>query len=728
MVGCGVALNPPYKRGYTPATMSKQNPNAQPALDFSIAAPAAARKPKRLSTHGHVRDDAYHWLSRRRDPAVLAHLQVENAYAETVMAPLAALRETLYAEMLARIEEDDQSVAVRYGAWMYYTRTAQGLAYPIHARKCIADDGRWEASPEQVLLDENREAEGKPFYEVGDFEVSPDGSLLAWAEDTRGDRQYRLRLRSLATGRDLRLRRERITSLVWATDNRTLFYTVEDAQTQRSFQLWRHRLGEREDRLLYTERDERFSVSLMRTRSDGYLVLTSGSHTTNELRLLPADQPDSQWRVFAKRRAGVEYELDHYRGELGDFLLLRVNDTGPNFRLCITQADDWQKESWRELMPHDEYVVIEGIDLWRDWQVLSLRVRGQQTLRVTTLRDSATGQAGDTHDIAFDEPAHSVEIEDLPEWESPFLRYEFESFTTPDSTFDYDPLARRATLIKQARILGGFDASRYASARIEARAADGTRIPISLVHHRDTPLDGSAPLWLEGYGAYGIASDPWFSSTRLSLLDRGWVYAIAHVRGGGELGQRWHDGGRLAHKPNSFSDFVACGEALVAAGYTRTGRILANGGSAGGLLVAAALHLHPALFGAAILEVPFVDVVTTMLDPSLPLTVGEYEEWGNPQRPADYRRLLAWSPYDTLDARPYPPVLVEAGLHDSQVMYWEPAKYVARLRERKGQDAAALLVTNLEAGHGGASGRYAALRERARQVAFALAAIPPEGA
>ena len=691
--------------------MPELKPPPSPALDFSVPSPITPRKPHRLTMHGHVREDPYHWLARRDSPAVLAHLQAENAYAEAVMAPLAGLREALYAEMLARIDEDDQSVPVQLGEWMYYSRTEQGLAYPIHARKRVVA-GVWESSPEEVLLDENWEAEGKPFYEVGDFEISPDGNLLAWAEDTRGNRQYRLRLRDLARHKDLRISRQRITSLVWAMDNRTLFYTVEDARTQRSFQLWRHRLGEREDTLLYTEHDERFSLSLMRTRSDGFLVLTSGSHTTNELRLLPADQPLGRWRVFARRRAGIEYEIDHH----GERLLVRVNDTGPNFRLLEVPLADWRREAWREVMPHDDDVIIEGIDLWRDWQVLSLRIRGQQTLRVTVL---ATGEA---HDIAFDQPAHSVEIEDLPAWDSPFLRYEFESLSTPDATFDYNPVARRATLVKQSRVLGGFDAAHYVSRRIEATAADGTRIPVSLVHHRDTPLDGTAPLWLEGYGAYGIASDPWFSGTRLSLLDRGWVYAIAHVRGGGELGQRWHDGGRLKHKPNSFHDFVACGEALVAAGYTRRGRILANGGSAGGLLVAASLHLQPDLFGAAILDVPFVDVLTTMLDPSLPLTIGEYEEWGNPQRAADYRRILAWSPCDTLDARPFPPLLVEAGLHDSQVMVWEPAKYVARLRERKGSPA--LLVTNLEAGHGGASGRYASLAERARQLAFALAACP----
>ncbi len=575
-----------------------------------------------------------------------------------------------------------------------------------------------------MLLDENLAAAGHPFYEAGDFEVSPNGRYLAWTEDTRGNRQYRLKIRDLVSGKIRRMRRERVTSVVWANDDRTLFYTVEDPITQRSCEMWRHQLGEAQktmqDTLLYTEHDERFSLSLMRTRSNGFLVLNSGSHTTNELRLLPADQPLARWKVFARRRANIEYEIDHHSDHHGDRLLVRVNDTGLNFRLVETPVDDWRRGAWHELLPHDDNVVLEGIDLWRDWQVLSLRIGGQQVLRVTTLA------SGETHDIAFDEPACSVEIEDLPEWESPFLRYEFESLTTPDAVFDYEPLTRHATLVKQARVLGGFDATHYVSERIEALAPDGTHIPISLVRRHDTPLDGLAPLWLEGYGAYGIAIDPWFSSTRLSLLDRGWIFAIAHVRGGGELGQGWHDGGRLKNKHNSFGDYIACAETLIAQSYTATGRIVAQGGSAGGLLIGAVLNLRPELFGAAILEVPFVDIVTTMLDASLPLTIGEYEEWGNPARRADYRRLLTYSPYDNLAKTAYPPILIEAGLHDSQVMIREPAKYVAKLRALKTDPDPLLLITSMEAGHGGASGRYDSLRERARQLAFALAMLEPD--
>ncbi|MEC5397304.1 S9 family peptidase [Uliginosibacterium sp. H1] len=688
-----------------------------PGFDLSPAAPLAPRKPAILTQHSHARSDAYHWMRQRDTEALLAHLRDENAYADAVLAPLAALQDELYAEMLARIQEDDSSVPVKLGKWMYYSRTETGKPYGIHARKRIAEDGAWQAAPEEILLDENAEAEGKSFYEVGDFAVSPSGRYVAWAEDTKGNRQYRLRVRDLDSGKMLRLKRERITTIVWAQDDRTLFYTVEEPRTERSWQLWRHTIGDTEDTLLHTERDERFSLSVMKTRSDGFIVLTSGSHTTNELRLLPADRPTARWKLFARRRQNVEYELDHH----SDRLLVRVNDTGPNFRLVEMPVNDWHRDGWRELMAHDDDVVLEGVDLWQDWMVASLRVRGQQRLRVTVLA------SGESHDIAFDEPAYSVELEDLPEWASPVLRYEFESLTMPDSTFDYDPLKRSATLLKRQQVPGGFDATHYASERIEAIATDGTRIPVSLVRHRDTPRDGSAPVWLEGYGAYGIPTDPWFSPTRLSLLDRGWVFAIAHVRGGGEMGQRWHDGGRLAHKPNSFTDFIACAEALVRERYTTQGKILASGGSAGGLLIAASLNLRPELFGAALLEVPFVDVVTTMLDPDLPLTIGEYEEWGNPQRPADYRRLLGWSPYDNLASRDYPPMLVETGLHDSQVMVWEPAKYVARMRELGVGTATSrgplLLRVNMDAGHGGASGRYDALRERARQLAFALAAL-----
>ncbi len=696
-----------------------------PRFDLSATAPEAARKPRRLIQHGHTRTDDYFWLNKPRSAEVLQYLDAENAYAQAVLAPSEALQATLYDEMLGRIQETDLSVPVKYGPWMYLSRSEQGAQYPVHLRKRIpADGGHWEDSPEEILLDENREAAGKPFYEVGDYEISPSGRYLAWTEDTRGQRSYRLRLRDLATGRTLRLTQKGVVSLAWAEDEDarglTLFFVTEDPKTRRACALWRQHLGEKTATLLYEEADERFNLLVFKTRSRGYVVASSSSHTTSEARILPAGHPTGRWRLVQKRRAGIEYEVDHH----GEHLYLRSNDGGPNFRLLrapvdsrLTLRPDAPESPWETVLPHRDAVVLEGVDLYRDWMIATERLEGVPQLAVTHLA------SGDTHPIAFSDPACVVDLEDLPEWDAQILRYTYESMTTPESVFDYDPLTRQSVLLKRQPVLGGFDPAHYSSARILAEATDGTRIPVSLVHRRDLVLDGSAPLWLDGYGAYGICNDPWFSATRLSLLDRGWVFAIAHVRGGGDLGQRWHEAGKLESKQNSFTDYLSCARALAARGYTREGRILANGGSAGGLLVGAALNMAPGLFGAAIMEVPFLDVVTTMLDPALPLTVGEYEEWGNPGRPRDYRRMLAYSPYDNIAPQCYPPILIETGLHDTQVMVWEPAKYVAKLRRMKQDAHPLLLLTSMEAGHGGASGRYDSLRERARQLAFALCCL-----
>ncbi|GAB2881743.1 oligopeptidase B [Uliginosibacterium flavum] len=689
-------------------------------LDLSLTPPTAPQRPKKLVAHGHTRIDPYHWLRKVKSAEVLDYLKAENAYAEAVLAPLQPLQETLYTELLGRIQEADLSVPVKFGPWMYYSRTVQGAQYAVHARKRITDAG-WETSPEEVLLDENLEAEGKAFYEVGDYEVSPSGRYLAWTEDTRGQRTYRLRVRDLIRGKNLKFSHKGVVSLAWAEDGGslledprpTLFFVTEDVQTKRASLFWRQDLGEAQPTRLFEERDERFNLYVAKTRSLGLLVLNSTSHTTSETRILPADQPNGRWRIVVKRRAGVEYEIDHH----SDTLFIRTNDLGPNFRLIKTPLADWQATNWQEVLPLREDVVLEGIELYRDTLVCSERKNGLSQLSITDLASQQT------HQIAFADPAYVVDIEDLPEWDSPILRYSYESMTTPPSIYDYDPLTRQTTLLKRQPVLGDFDPAHYIAERIEATAADGTLIPISLVYRKGLPRDGSAPLWLDGYGAYGITNDPWFSSTRLSLLDRGWVFAVAHVRGGGDLGQAWHETGKLQHKKNSFSDYIACAQTLIQQAYTRRGRILANGGSAGGLLIGAVLNMAPELFGAAILEVPFVDVVTTMLDASLPLTVGEYEEWGNPANKADYRRMLAYSPYDNLAARAYPPMLVEAGLHDNQVMIWEPAKYVAKLRTLKTDTNPLLFLTTLEAGHGGASGRYDSLRERARQLAFALSVL-----
>ncbi|MDP5240728.1 S9 family peptidase [Uliginosibacterium sp. 31-16] len=691
-------------------------------LDLSPTPPAAPLRPKKLVAHGHTRIDPFHGLCKVKSAEVLDYLKAENAYAEAALAPVKPLQDALYAEMLARIQEADLSVPVKYGEWMYYSRTVQGAQYAVHVRKRITPTG-WEASPEEILLDENVEATGKAFYEVGDYEISPSGRFLAWTEDTRGQRSYRLRVRDLQRGRDLKLAHKGVVSLSWAEDEGlhpedprpTLFFVTEDAQTKRASQLWRQGPEEVQPTRLFEERDERFNLFVARTRSRGLLILTSTSHTTSESRILPADQPRGRWRIVVKRRAGVEYEIDHH----SDKLYIRTNDVGPNFRLIEAPLADWQPANWVERLPQRADVVLEGVDLYRDWLIASERKGGVPQLAITHLPSS------ETHHIAFSDPAYVVDMEDLPEWDAPILRYTYESLTTPPSIYDYDPLTRQATLLKRQPVLGNFDPAHYASERIEARATDGTAIPVSLVYRKDLARNGQAPLWLDGYGAYGIVNDPWFSATRLSLLDRGWVFAIAHVRGGGDLGQAWHEAGKLEDKRNSFTDYIACAQTLIQQGFTTQGRILANGGSAGGLLIGAVLNLAPDLFGAAILEVPFVDVLTTMLDPSLPLTVGEYEEWGNPASKAAYKRMLSYSPYDNLAARNYPPMLVEAGLHDNQVMIWEPAKYVAKLRTLKTDSNPLLFLTSMAAGHGGASGRYDALHERARQIAFALAVLQP---
>lgn len=684
------------------------------SFDLTSPAPIAPQHPHRLTKHRHVRSDPFYWLRNTKEMEVHDYLQAENEYAEAVLAPTKPLQEALYIEMLARIEETDLSVPVKFGDWMYYSRTEQGAQYPIHVRKRIQAEG-WEASPEELLLDENKEAADKAFYEVGDYEVSPSGRFLAWTEDNKGQREYRLRVRDLVTGKDLRLAKKGVVSLAWAEDDRTLFYVTEDPVTKRANQLWRRQIRGGTPVALYEERDERFNLLIFKTRSRGFLVLNSSSHTTSEARILPAHQPEGRWRLVKKRRAGIEYEVDHH----SDKLFIRINDTGPNFRLVCAPIEDWQATHWREYLPHRDEVVLEGIDLYRDWLVATERCNGVPLLSITSLPDQ------ETHQIAFDDPAYVVDLEDLPEWDSPTLRYTYESLTTPDSLFDYDPVTRRATLLKRQPVKGDFDPADYVSERLYATAEDGTQIPVSIIYRKDLPRDGRAPLWLDGYGAYGLTSDPWFSATRLSLLDRGCAFAIAHVRGGGDLGQRWYEGGKLENKRNTFTDFIACAEMLIARGYTGKGRILAQGGSAGGLLVGAVLNMRPELFGAAILEVPFVDIITTMLDPSLPLTVGEFEEWGNPALRADYFRMLAYSPYDNLGPRDYPPMLIEAGLHDTQVMIWEPAKYVAKLRTLKTNATPLLLATSMDSGHGGASGRYDSLRERARQMAFGLTAIAP---
>lgn len=676
----------------------------------ALDAPVAPIQSKTLRLHGDTRVDNYFWLREKDKPETLAYLQAENAYAEALTRTSKPLEERLFQEMKARIKEDDSSVPYRLDGFYYYSRFEAGKQYPLLCRKPIQADGSWQNAPEQILLDVNALAQDKSFMEVGEFEVSPDGQWLAFTTDSTGFRQYRLQIKDLRTGKLLPFKRERVTSVAWALDNRTLFYSTEDKQTKRSNQLWRHQLGDKQDQLVHEEKDERFGLDVYLTRSNGYLIEQVSSHTSSEIRYLKADAPKGRWRVLAKRRANIEYNVDHR----DDAFYIRINDTGRNFRLVKAPVSQPGREHWQEVLAERADVMLEGIDLFKHFLVRHERQNGLNQLVITDLRSDSS------HAMAFDEPAYSLGVEANAEWDSQVYRYSYESMSTPSTVYDYDMASRQQTLLKRRPVLGDFDPANYVSERIWATAPDGVQVPISLVYRKGTPRDGSAPLWLDAYGAYGIPSDVYFSSARLSLLDRGIIVAEAHIRGGGDLGKAWHDAGKMAQKMNTFTDFIASAEHLIASQYTRADRLVIEGGSAGGLLMGAVSNLRPDLFKVVVSHVPFVDVLSTMLDASLPLTVGEYEEWGNPNKRSEYGWMRAYSPYDNLRAQAYPTMLVKTSLHDSQVMYWEPAKYVAKLRTLKTDSNPLLLVTNMGAGHGGASGRFDRLQEVAFDFAFVL--------
>lgn len=674
--------------------------------------PTADRRPTTTSRHGEILSDEYAWLRERDDPAVRAYLAAENAYADGVLASGRELAEVLYQEMLGRIKETDLSVPIRRDDFWYYSRTVEGQQYPIHCRR----RGTMAAEPEEVLLDLNVLAAGKGYLALGDFSVSDDGNLLAYSLDETGFRQYTLLVKDLRTDSDLGLRVERVTSTAWSRDGETLFYVVEDEETKRPFQLWRRRLDAADPICVVQEQDEAFSLGVGRTRSREWLLLSASSHTTSETSVLPADAPNGEWRLLLPRRADIEYDVDHH----GAQFFFRINDTGRNFRIVQAPVADVRAETLVEWLPHRPEAMLEGLDCFARHLVLSERERGVTQIAVHRLHDGAR------HRIAFPEPTFEAYLHGNPEWDVSTIRVGYQSLITPASVYDYDLESRERTLLKQQEIVGGYDPGRFVAERLDALAPDGTSIPVSLVRRADVAVDGRAPCLLHGYGAYGYPYPVAFSSGRLSLLERGVVVAIAHVRGGGELGKPWHDAGRMAHKKNSFGDFLAAVDGLIASGHAASDRIAIEGGSAGGLLMGAVVNLAPDRFAAVLSQVPFVDVLNTMSDPTLPLTVGEYEEWGNPGLPEEYAWMRAYCPYTNLAATPYPAMLVRTSLHDSQVMYWEPAKYVARIRALRTDDAPLLLLTNLEAGHGGASGRYDHLREIALDYAFLLAALRVE--
>ncbi|MCL7965214.1 MAG: S9 family peptidase [marine benthic group bacterium] len=684
----------------------------------NTAAETAAQEPPRpranpveLENHGVTRIDEYYWLRNREDPAVIAHLEAENAWTRSKLAGTEELQERIFEEITGRIPQQDASAPVRLRGWWYQVRYEEEQEYPVHVRMKGSPD-----APAELLLDGNIRAEGHDFYSasVGPRGVTDDGRYLAVAEDTVGRRMYTIRFRDLESGLWLPDEIPSTTSnFAWAADSRTLFYVKQDPETLRWDRVYRHRLGSdpAEDVLVFEESDETFSCWVGRSKSGRYLWIGSSQTLATEIRFLDAFQPDGDFRVILPRQRDHEYSVEHD----GDDWLLRTNLEAENFRLVRAPIDDPRPENWSEIIPGREEVLLEDFELVRDAIAVQERRDGLVKLRMLDRSGSLD------HEIVLDDETYVAWLGTNLEPDSRVLRYGYSSLTTPTSQYDYDLDTRTRVLVKRTEVVGGYDSSHYASRRIRAPARDGEMVPVSIVYNRELGDDLSErPLLLYGYGSYGASMDAWFDATRLSLLDRGFVYAIAHIRGGEELGRRWYEEGKLLRKKNTFNDFIDSAEHLVSSGFAAPDRLFAMGGSAGGLLVGAVLNQRPELWKGAIAAVPFVDVVTTMLDPSIPLTTSEYDEWGNPEDPEYFEYMLSYSPYDNVKETEYPALLVTTGLHDSQVQYWEPAKWVARLRDRATGDEPILLHVNMDAGHGGKSGRFRRFRETALMYAFLL--------
>jgi oligopeptidase B len=673
----------------------------------SLIPPVAPKRPYVKDVHGKRLSDEYHWMRNKDSPEVLEYLNAENAYTRAMMKPSEPLQKKLYREMLARIKETDTEVPYREGNYYYYSRTRKGQQYRIYCRKHGSLSGR-----EQIILDLNVLGKDRPYIALGALEVSADGKSLAYSLDYSGFREYTLRIRDLANGTDHPQTIEKARSVAWAADNRTLFYVTED-EAKRACRVWRRVIGKSGETLIYEETDARFSVSVSDSRSRGYIFITSHSATTSEVRFVRADSPTATPQLFQPRRQDHEYYVDHGH----DRFYVLTNDKGRNFRLALASLQDTDESHWQELIPHRDDVMLEGIDVFSRHIVLDERKGGFPRLSVRRVENGAT------HVIALPEPASSVYGGANAEYDTTVFRFHYESYVTPDSVYDYDLDSGSMTLLKRREVRGAFNSSDYRVEVLHAFAGDGTKVPVSMVYRKNMRHRSPQPMLLTGYGAYGYPHDVHFSSTRLSLLDRGVIYAVAHVRGGGELGKAWHDEGRMLNKRNSFTDFIACAKHLIDAGYTDPSQLVIEGGSAGGLLVGAVTNMRPDLFRAVVADVPFVDVVNTMLDDSLPLTTGEYEEWGDPSDESYFDYMLSYSPYDNVVPGQYPAILVETSLNDSQVMYWEPAKYVAKLRDAKADGNPLLLRINMDAGHGGASGRYDFLKEIAFSYAFILGVV-----
>lgn len=676
-----------------------------------IEKPVASEKTHEMTLHGHTRNDVYYWLNNREDAEVISYLNAENDYKEKVMAPLKGFQKSLFEEMKSRIKENDESVPYKKGNYYYYSKFVEGGEYPIYCRK----KGSLTEGSEEVLLNGNELADNQDYFSIGGYEISDNEEIIAYGIDTVSRRNYTLQFKNIKTGEIYPEKIENTEggSYAWAADNKTFFYLKRNTQTLLAYQVYKHELGTdpATDIKMYEEEDPQFYMGLGRTKSEKYVIVYLGhGGVTTEFLLLNANETNGKFRSFLPRKKGHEYFIDHYENK---FYVRTNSNNAPNYRLIEVNENETDNEAnWKEIIAHRTDVLLENTELFKNHLVIQERKNGLIQLRII---DQKTEKE---HYLDFGEPAYDAYIGTNPEFDTETLRYGYTSMTTPNSTYDYDMNAKTKVLKKEQEVLGGFDKKNYVTERIFVTARDGAKVPVSIVYRKDTKIDGTAPLLQYAYGSYGASMDASFSSTRLSLLDRGFIYALCHIRGGEEMGRHWYEDGKMFKKKNTFNDFVDCSKHLVANNYADKNRLFAMGGSAGGLLMGAVINQAPELYKGVVAAVPFVDVVTTMLDETIPLTTGEWEEWGNPKNKDSYEYMLSYSPYDNVKAQNYPNLLVTTGLHDSQVQYWEPAKWVAKLRKMKTDNAILLLHTNMQAGHGGASGRFAALEEIAMEYTF----------
>lgn len=679
-------------------------------MSITIPPPTAKKIPKTLEKHGDKRVDDYFWLNDRQDKEVIDYLNSENQYYEEMTAHTKGLKNLLFEEMKGRIKEDDSSVPYFFNGYWYITRFETGKDFPIYARK----KGSLTAK-EEILFDCNEMAKGHSYFQLGGVSISPDNKYASFGVDIIGRRIYTIQVKNLQTGKLFEDKIENTTgSSTWANDNKTLFYTQQDKQTLRSDKVFKHKLGGRQEQdvLVYDEVDDTFNVSVSKEKSKKYIVISSSSTLTTEFRTLLADDPDGEFKVFQPRVRGMEYSIAHY----GDsFYILTNKDDATNFKLMKTPEKATSMENWKDLIPHREDVLLEDIEIFKDYLVLGERSNGLNKIRIMPWNGKGE------YYLPFDSETYTANISTNPDFDTQILRYSYQSLGTPSSVIDFNMKTKEKEIKKEQQVLGGkFDKKNYVEERVWATAEDGTKIPISMIYRKGMKKDGKNPLLLYAYGSYGATMDPYFSSTRLSLLDRGFIYAIAHIRGGEDMGRLWYENGKLLHKKNTFTDFIDCSKFVIKEKYTSAEHLYAEGGSAGGLLMGAVVNMAPELYHGVIAQVPFVDVVTTMLDDTIPLTTGEYDEWGNPNEKEYYDYMKSYSPYDNVKAQNYPNMYVSTGLHDSQVQYWEPAKWVAKLRTLKTDTNLLFLDTNMDAGHGGASGRFEALKELAKEFSFLL--------